>query len=125
MADLEFETRLGRWFGQAPEFADADVFAARVEGRLNRTWALRRILIGAAGAGGGIIAVVQMLGVHLFERVQGVSQASADAFAQGSRTISQLQHLSDLPFSGEVIWMGAALAVLAIVLMATRALEEF
>ena len=126
MADEpEFEALLSRWYGQTPEMPEPDAFALRVEGRLDRSWALRRVLIGAAGAGGGVIAVGQMLGVHLFERVQGVSQASMAAISQGSRTISQLQHLTDLPISGEVLWMGAALAVLALVLMATRALEEF
>jgi len=125
MADAEFEAQLGRWFATAPAFADADVFTRRVEGRLDRSWTLRRALIGAAGVGGGLIAVGQMLGVHMFQRLEGVSQASATALSQGSRTFSQLQHLIDLPISGEVLWMGAALAVLAVILVATRMMEEF
>lgn len=125
MADLEFETQLSRWFASTPAFADTDVFTRRVEGRLDRSWVLRRMLIGAAGVGGGLIAAGQMLGVHMFERLEGISQASVTAVAQGSRTISQLQHMVDLPISGEVLWMGAALAVLAVILMATRVMEEF
>jgi len=35
--------------------------------------------------GGGLIAVGQMLGVHMFQRMEGVSQASATALSQGSR----------------------------------------
>ena len=125
MADLEFETQLGRWFADTPAFADADAFTRRVEGRLDRSWVLRRTLIGAAGVSGGLIAAGQMLGVHMFQRLQGISEASAKAVTQGSRTISQLQHAIDLPISGEVLWMGAALAVLAVILMATRVMEEF
>jgi hypothetical protein len=125
MADRDFEATLGRWFAETPEFADADGFAHRIATRLDRSWILRRSLIGAAGVSGGLIAVGQMLGVHVYERVLDASQASATAVSRGSRTISQLQHLGDLPVSGEVLWMGAALAVLAVVLMATRALEEF
>jgi len=125
MADAEFEAQLGRWFAMTPAYADADAFTRRVEGRLDRSWTLRRALIGAAGVGGGLIAVGQMIGVHMFQRVEGVSQASATALSQGSRTFSQLQHLIDLPISGEVLWMGAALAVLAVILVATRMMEEF
>ncbi len=125
MADLEFEAQLSRWFASTPAFVDADAFTRRVEGRLDRSWMLRRMLIGAAGVGGGLIAAGQMLGVHMFERLQGLSVASATAITQGSRTISRLQHSVDLPISGEVIWMGAALAVFAVVLMATRVMEEF
>ncbi len=74
MADLDFETQLGRWFASTPAFGDADAFTRRVEGRLDRSWVLRRMLIGAAGVSGGLIAAGQMLGVHMFERLQGISQ---------------------------------------------------
>ena len=125
MADLDFETRLGRWFAETPAFADADGFARRIETRLDRSWTLRRALIGAAGVGGGLIAVGQMVGVHLFQRIEGASQASAAAISDGSKAVSQLRHLTALPIGAEVMWTGAALAVLAVVLMATRSLEEF
>ena len=125
MADPEFENRLGRWFAEAPAFADADVFARRIEARLDRSWAVRRVLIGAAGLGGGLVAAGQMLGANVFQRVAAVSDASMQAVSQGARTVGQLRMLSMLPVGGEVIWMGAGLAVLAVVLMATRSLEDF
>ena len=125
MVDPDFEVRLGRWFAETPAFADADVFAQRVEARLDRSWAMRSALIGAAGLGGGVVAAAQMLGTNLFHSIATASDASMHAMSQGARTVGQLRLLTMLPVGGEVIWMGAALAVLAVVLMATRSLEEF
>ena len=125
MADPDFETRLQRLFAEAPDLADADGFARRIEARLDRSWTLRRILIGTAGLGGGAIAVAQTVGAHLFDRVAGFSDASASAVSQSARTLSQLHLLSALPIGGEVLWVGAGLALLAVVLMATRSLENF
>jgi hypothetical protein len=124
MADPEFETRLLRLFAETPELADADGFAGRIEARLERAWTLRRLMIGAAGLGGGGIAVAQTLGAHLFDRVAGFSDASAAAVTQGARTLSQLRLLEALPVGGEVLWVGAGLALLAVALMATRSLEN-
>ena len=125
MADPEFEKRLGRMFGEAPAFADADVFARGIEDRLARGWALRRVLIGAAGIGGGVIAAAQMLGGHFTKAAVGFTSASAEAVQRGGQAIGQLHVLSDLPIGGEVVWVGVGLAVLAVVLMAARSLEEF
>ena len=125
MADPDFEARLLRLFAEAPDLADADGFARRIETRLDRSWTWRRLLIGTAGVGGGAIAVAQTVGAHLFDRVAGFSGASAAAVSQGAKTLSQLPLLSALPIGGEVLWVGAGLAVLAVVLVATRALENF
>jgi hypothetical protein len=126
MADLDFETRLERMFAQAPAFADADAFARRVEGHLDRAWTVRRWAIGAAGVVGGVIAAGQLLGSNVTERMQGYG---VDAVADASRSLSSFtpewKALSYLPMGTEVVWMGAALAVLAIALMATRMIEEF
>jgi hypothetical protein len=124
MADPDFETRLTRLFAQPPEFADSDGFARRVESRLDRSWTLRRLLIGAAGIGGGAVAVTQTIGAHMFDRVAGFSDASAAAFSQSARTLSQFPILTALPIGGEVMWVGAGLALLAVALVATRALEN-
>ncbi|MEI9965940.1 MAG: hypothetical protein WDM92_16195 [Caulobacteraceae bacterium] len=59
MAELDFESRLNRWFTEAPAFPDADRFAARVQDRLDRSWTLRRLMIGAAGLVGGVIAAAR------------------------------------------------------------------
>jgi hypothetical protein len=125
MADPEFETGLAKWFAETPAFADADAFSRRIETRLDRSWALRRVLIGAAGTAGGVIAFGQMLGVHLYQKLESVSLASTSAISEGANAISQLRHVTAQPIGAEVLWTGAAMAVLALVLMATRSLEEF
>ncbi len=125
MAELDFETQLSRRFAEVPPMADADRFARRLETRLDRSWTLRRVLIGAAGLGGGLVAVGQMLGARLFDRAMGVSDASLASISQGAKAIGQLRVLTMLPMGAEVMWMAAGLAALAVVLMATRSLEEF
>ncbi len=125
MADPEFEARLGRLYSEAPGFPDADGFARRLERRIDRAWMVRRSLIGAAGIGGGVVAAAQMLGGHLFKTATGISTASADAVQRGGQAIGQLRVLTELPIGSEVMWVGLGLAVLAVVLMAARSLEEF
>ena len=126
MADLDFENRLERMFSQAPAFPDADAFARRVEGRLDRAWTVRRWAIGAAGIAGGVIAAFQMVGSNVSQRMQGAgSQAWADATRELQAFTPEWKALSYLPMGTEVVWMGAALAVLAVALMATRMIEEF
>ena len=126
MADLDFETRLERMFAQVPAMPDSDAFARRVEGHLDRSWTVRRWAIGAAGVVGGVIAAGQMLGSNLTERMQGMgNEALADASRSLSSFTPEWKALSYLPMGTEVLWMGAALAVLAVVLMATRMIEEF
>ena len=125
MADPEFEKRLGRLFTEAPAYGDSDVFARRVEDRLARGWMLRRTLIGAAGIGGGVIAAVQMLGGHFAKAASGLSTASVEAVQRSGQAIGQMRVLTALPIGNEVMWVGIGLAVLAVVLMAARSLEEF
>ena len=125
MADFEFDAQVGRLFSEAPGFSDADGFARRVESRLARSWMVRRLAIGLAGIAGGVVAAAQMLGGHLWQAVGGVATVSSQAVTRGSQAVSQLKVLNDLPIGGEVLWMALGLAVLAIVLMAARSLEEF
>ena len=125
MVDPEFETRLVRWFGETPAFPDVDQFARRIDARLDRSWSMRRALIGMAGLVGGVVAVGQMVGARLFDHILGLSQSSMTQVTQGVKTVGQFRILASLPIGGEVMWMVAGLAVLAVVLMATRSLEEF
>ena len=129
MADLDFETRLERMFAQPPAFVDADAFARRVESRLDRSWTVRRWAIGAAGLVGGLVATGQVVGSNLSERMQGFgADAMADLTYSATNSVRgfapELKALSVLPVGTEVLWMGAALAVMAIALVATRMLEE-
>ncbi len=126
MSDPEFDARLGRLFSEAPAFGDADGFARRIEDRLARAWTVRRMLIGLAGVVGGLVAAGQMLGGgHLWEAASGLSAQVGGAVARGGQAVGQFHVLSDLPIGGEVLWMGLGLAVLAVVLVAARSLEEF
>ena len=125
MADPEFEARLGRWFAEPPALADNDWFARRVQARLERSWVVRRALIGCAGLAGGLIAAWQMVGAHMVGRIAGLPGESFEAMSDGARNLSRLGVLADLPVRGEVLWTGAGLAVLAVVFVATRSLEEF
>ncbi len=125
MADPEFDTRLGRMFSETPAFADADGFARGVETRLARSWTLRRTMIGMAGVIGGLVAAGQMLGAHLWQAIGGFVATSSEALARSGQAMGQLKVLGELPIGGEVMWVGLGLAVLAVVLMAARSLEEF
>ena len=125
MADPEFDTRLGRMFSETPGFPDADGFARRIETRLARSWTLRRAMIGMAGIVGGLVAAGQMLGAHLWQAIGGFFATSTMAVARSGQAMGQLKVLGDLPIGGEVMWVGLGLAVLAVVLMAARSLEEF
>lgn len=126
MADSEFETQLGRWFAEAPAAPDPDGFARRVERRLDRAWRVRGALIGTAGVAGGVVAAAQMLGGgHVFQDVASASTRSVAAVSRGVTTVGGFGQLASLPAAPEVLWVGAGLAVLAVVFFAVRAIEEF
>src|SRR5665213_873429 len=76
MPDRRFEIDLDRWFGEAPAFADSDVFALRVEARLDRGWSFRQFLIGGLGVVGGLILVAQILGSGVAGRLNAVTAES-------------------------------------------------
>lgn len=125
MADADFEARLGRWFAETPHVPDADAFAQRVERRLDRAWRLRGALISAAGLAGGVVAAAQMLGNHVFQGAAAASARSIGAMTKGAAVLGDLRQLASLPEGSEVLWVGAGLAVVAVVFFAARALEEF
>ena len=56
MSDPSFEHQLGRLFAEPPSLTGHVEFTAAVQARLERGWAMRRILIGAAGVVGGLVA---------------------------------------------------------------------
>lgn len=129
MADHGFERRLQQLFNEAPAFPDAGAFAAQVEGRLDRGWALRRTAVGVAGALGGALALMQVAGSGWFSRLEIATRSSAsEAERHVGGVFSGLANLSPalraVPIGGEVVWLIAGLAALAVGLLATRALEE-
>jgi len=129
MAELEgeraFEARLDRLFAQAPAFGDADLFTLRVSDRLNRGWSLRAGLIGALGVAGGMVGVYQALESGVFARAETVSDRYGAAIGHAVDRVLPLNiALSGLPFAGEVLWMPAVLAALAVGYAISRAIRE-
>jgi hypothetical protein len=125
MADRIFEMELDRLFAQQPAFADADLFARRVESSLERGWAFRRLLIGALGLAGGLFGAAQLLGWGVTQKVGAlIGQAAPNVQVQW--TDVALSHLLPGGFAvnGEILWMSAALAVVAIGFGVTRAIRE-
>lgn len=128
MDDPAFEMRLSRMFAESPPFPDSVLFASEVESRLGRGWALRRVLIAAAGAVGGLIAICQIVGSGLAARLNGASrvmEAARDGVSHlPSPLATPLSAFGDMPFGGEVLWLVAGLAVLAGALLVGRSIED-
>lgn len=124
MADLDFETQLTRLYGQAPAFRDAELFAERVTQKLDRGWALRRVLIGATGVVAGVAAAVQLVGARFANEFSEMSKEGADQLTLG---VDKLTHRYDQLFTlggSETLWVGVALAVLALAFAVTRLVDE-
>ena len=127
MSDPLFEHQLGRLFAEPPPLADQPDFTAAVQARLERGWAMRRVLIGAAGGVGGLVAAAQVVDANLVQRVAVASQGAdnrahnlaADLMARGEATL----HLQSLPPGGEVLWMVAGLAAMGVALVAARLMD--
>ena len=126
MADVDFEARLLRLYDEPPTFGDAELFAHRIEARLDRGWGIRQVLIGAFGFIGGLIGAMQMVGSGVGAQLREASRASTDALTLRWDSLwrSSLDAAA-MPLSGEVMWMAAALGVMALALAVTRAVEEF
>ena len=126
MAEVSFENRLLRMFDEPPPMPDADRFARRVEARLDRGWNLRQLMIWAFGIVGGLIGAIQVVGSGMGAELRRASQQST---ALVTRPLGEFWRpdldLGGIPLTGEVLWMAAALGVMALALAVTRAVEEF
>jgi hypothetical protein len=125
MADRSFEMRVDRLFAEHSDFADGDLFAHRVEVRIDRAWTFRRVLIGALGLTGGLIGGAQVLGSGVLQRLGAVTSQSNDLI---TAKVSELagSHLlpGGLEVNGEILMMSAAMALLAIGFGVTRILRD-
>ena len=124
MADLDFETQLSRLYSQAPVFRDAELFARQVTERLDRGWALRRMLIGATGIVAGVAAAVQLVGARFTDEFSQISETGAKRLDLG---LEELTHRYDQLFTlggSETLWLAAALAGLALAFAVTRLMDE-
>ena len=120
---------LDRMFAEAPAFADGHLFAARVEAALDRGWTFRQLVIGGLGIAGGLIGGAQILGSGLVERLSAATaQSNQLANHLLSSRLAGLATARILPagttLDGGVVWMSAALAIVALGYVVTRAIRE-
>jgi hypothetical protein len=129
MSDKTFEMDVERQFAATPILPDADLFAVRVILRLDRGWTFRQLLIGGLGVVGGLIGAGQLLGSGILSRLGTISTQSDIMLksevanlpaARGLTTLISMGSTQD----GQVLWMSAALGVLAVGLFVTRAIRE-
>lgn len=85
MSADEFDPGIERLFGRAPQMADAALFNARLEQRLQKGSRVRFVALGLAGAIGGVVAVRESVSVR-FGDDSGV--IAGDALGQGIRSTS-------------------------------------
>lgn len=124
MADLDFETQLSRFYGQAPVFRDAELFAQQVTDKLDRGWALRRVLIGATGVVAGVAAAAQLVGARFASEFSEMSQDRAHQLYLGlDKVVDRYDQLFTLGGS-ETLWVGVALVALALAFAVTRLVDE-
>ena len=125
MADLDFETQLSRLYGQAPAFPDAELFTQQVAAKLDRGWALRRVLIGATGVVAGVAAAVQLVSTRFSGEVSKMSEGGMQQLDLG---LDKLTHRYDQLFTlgggSETLWLAVALAGLALAFAVTRLMDE-
>ena len=124
MVEAEFERRLERLFGDAPEMPDAVAFADRIETRLNQGWTARRSLIGAAGVVGGVIGASQLMLSNVFERVESAGDSARLVSSSLSQMAPQAGWLGAVSGAGGGVWVAALLAVLMLGFVLTRVIGE-
>ena len=130
MAERSFELELERLFAEPPAYPDAEAFARRIGAVLDRGWGFRRVLIGGLGLIGGLIGAAQVVSSGLIERV-GALDAPAHVLISSGLSRLPIARAATEIFGGaasmdsEVLWMSAAMAVLAVGLFITRTLREF
>jgi len=125
MAELDFERGLEHLFAEAPYFSDADTFASRIEGRLNRGWTMRRWLIGAAGVAGGLIGASQLFLSNVAQRIGDASEGSNRLIhASLAQVKPGVGLLSLVQSDWVVVWVASGLAIVAMGFVLTRVIEE-
>ena len=120
---------LDRLFSESPVLPDAEVFAMRVTERLDRGWTFRRLLIGGLGLAGGLIGAGQILGSGVLTRLDAITAQSNALVRSGVAQLPAARSVTDLlsagaSIDGQILWMSAALAALAVGLFVTRAIRE-
>ena len=113
-------------FDDPPVFVDSHGFASSVMQRLDRSWQVRSLVIGATGLLGGVIAVSQIMANNLIGQIEALSLGTKPHLLHHLiQSVESHLVLPSLPFGGEGLWMAAGLAGLALVFALTRAIEEY
>ena len=125
MADFDFETHLSRAFAEPPPLRDSEQFAQRVAEKLDRGWALRRVLIGATGVLAGLVAAGQMITTRFAGEFRTLSDDGARKLDLGLD--KALTRYGDFLTAGssETLWLVALMALVALTFVVMRAVEEF
>jgi hypothetical protein len=125
MADFDFETHLSRAFAEPPPLRDSEQFAQRVAEKLDRGWALRRVLIGATGVLAGVVAAGQMITTRFAGELRTLSDDGARKLDLGLD--KALTRYGDFLTAGssETLWLVALMALVALTFVVMRAVEEF
>lgn len=125
MADFDFETHLSRAFAETPAFRDSEQFARRVAEKLDRGWALRRVVIGAAGVLAGVVAAGQMITTRFAVELRTLSDEGARKLDLGLD--KALTRYGDFLTTGssETLWLVVIMALVALAFVVMRAVEEF
>ncbi len=122
----DFEAQLVQMFDDPPVFVDSHGFASSVMQRLDRSWQVRSLVIGATGLLGGVIAVSQIMANNLIGQIEALSLGTKPHLLRHLiQSVESHLVLPSLPFGGEGLWMSAGLAGLALVFALTRAIEEY
>jgi hypothetical protein len=126
MAELNFERELNRMFAEAAELGDANLFALRVDERLQRGWTVRRLMIGGLGIAGGVVGGAQLLGGGLVARLGDATSQSGRLLTGKVIDLVQAAIMpQSLPPDVGMFWVAGAFAVAAVGFAVTRVMKEF
>ena len=121
MSDFDFDARLERLYAQPPRLSDSNAFARRVEDRLEREWSLRRGLILVAGVVGAGVALSQLAGSEVYQRVSALAEPALRVAGQGLGAFAPSEILTQpILWTGEALWTMAAVGGLIAAFAATR-----
>jgi hypothetical protein len=124
LADLDFEAQLSRLYGQAPVFRDAELFTQQVTEKLDRGWAVRRMVIGATGVVAGLAAAAQLIGSRFADEFSTMSHDGVQKLDLGlDKAMARYDQLFTLGGT-ETLWLAAVLAAAALAFAVTRLLDE-
>ena len=92
--------------------------------KLDRGWALRRVVIGATGVVAGLAAAAQLIGSRFASEFTAVSRDSAQQLDLGlDRMVARYDQLFTLGGS-ETLWLVAVMAAVALAFVVTRLVDE-